>query len=279
MSETRDFQYDIELLGFEFSSGIRFEVDSDFVIQAAGGGDIFALFRAESDSEENYRKFSHRLEKFADCLVYLTGMPVRVGSGYGLSELTKGAPLELRHYGKMKAVPLIKPEKAEKELKDTADLSRAQIPKYLENAMMFFRKSILADTDEEALIYLIISLEAIFSRNQQELRYRLSLRAAYFLSGTDNESRKNRFQLVYEMYKLRNDIVHGRPLEKAQLKRLKSVSELRILVKESISRLIALATRLPDQKALVRLIDSSITDWNNVAAIGPDQSIAGKAVQ
>ncbi|MCJ7768406.1 hypothetical protein MUP79_08450 [Candidatus Bathyarchaeota archaeon] len=83
----------------------------------------------------------------------------------------------------------------------------------------------------------------------------------------------------FEMYKLRNDIVHGRPLEKAQLKRLKSVSELRILVKESISRLIALATRLPDQKALVRLIDSSITDWNNVAAIGPDQSIAGKAVQ
>jgi hypothetical protein len=206
-------------------------------------------------------------------------MPVRVGSGYGLSELTKGAALKIRHYGKSEAVPLIKAEKAAKELKNTVDLSSAQIPKYLETAMAFFRRSILANTDDEALVYLIISLEAIFSLEPQELRYRLSLRAAYFLSGTDNESRKNRFQLVHDMYALRNKIVHGELLEEAELHRLKSVSDLSILVRDSISRLIALATKLPDKKALVRLIDSSITDWNNVAAIGPDQSIAGKAVQ
>jgi len=60
----------------------------------------------------------------------------------------------------------------------------------------------------ERLIFLSISLEALFSREIDELKYRYSHRAAIML-GTDSRSRTRTFTLVKEFYNKRSQLLHG----------------------------------------------------------------------
>lgn len=75
---------------------------------------------------------------------------------------------------------------------------------------------------EDALIDIMIGLEALYMRNDErsELRYKISLRVATFLE-TSLSAYKGRkeaiFDAVYEAYKLRSKVVHGSKVTDAEI--------------------------------------------------------------
>lgn len=122
---------------------------------------------------------------------------------------------------------------------------------------------------EDKLIDLMISAEALFLNEKQELAYRLSLRTAYFL--------RNEFELDWcfnfmkDMYNLRSTFVHGLKLKMKG----KSISEfydeledsiliLQRIIRVSIKKLITDYQDLGTVEFL-NLIDKSILNPQNLA--------------
>jgi hypothetical protein len=88
----------------------------------------------------------------------------------------------------------------------------------------------------ERLIFLSVSLEALFSRELDELSYRYSHRAAVLL-GKDSKQRMLIQKRVKDLYDLRSKVLHGNPKVEFNLK---DVNDLYEIVRCSILRLISL---------------------------------------
>jgi hypothetical protein len=136
-----------------------------------------------------------------------------------------------------------------------------RFPSYLGNAITYYCRSTQADTNEEELVDLVTSLESLFTVDVQELCYRLSLRASYFLSPQDKVGRKRVFDLVYYAYKLRSKILHnGKPLNPEDYS---VVSDVEHVVRDLIFALITLRHVFEDKDGLVNSIDSKILEGNH----------------
>lgn len=55
----------------------------------------------------------------------------------------------------------------------------------------------------------MISLESLFSKNESELTYRISLRAAFFLGVGQENKRPEIFKKIYDLYGKRSTVIHG----------------------------------------------------------------------
>lgn len=136
----------------------------------------------------------------------------------------------------------------------------------------FFSASFTRSTTRDILINLIISLEALFSPiNKEELRYRISNNCALLLGDNDSD-RKSIFELVKEMYKKRNTIVHGSvSFEKSRDDNFLQIEELRKLigiVRLSILYFItAYIEGYRDRKDLLQKIENSLFDTENLKTL------------
>jgi hypothetical protein len=158
----------------------------------------------------------------------------------------------------LRATELVAPEEAKRRFDDAAKLSRIDFPSYLGNAVTYYRRSTQAETIEEQLIDLVISLESLFTLDVQELRYRLSLRTSYLLYPQDKMGRKEVFNSVYSAYDLRSKILHkGTPLNREDHM---VVSNVRQVVRDSIFTLVMLRQVFGDKNKLVSSIDSTIIE-------------------
>ena len=199
-----------------------------------------------------------RLRRFLDCYTYYSGLAADfsehlIGSAFEEGEAEKAGSIL---FGGVRIHVGVTLEQAEKFLSAAATMSRGRIPKYLQNALTFHRRSLTAASDDEALIDLMIALESMYSLDPQEIRFRLSLRAACFIAGTDTSTREQIYDTVYEMYGLRSRIVHsGEAADKVSLKKLASLREV---VRISLSRLLQLNKSKED---VIREIDSVIVKW------------------
>ena len=61
--------------------------------------------------------------------------------------------------------------------------------------------------DEEAFVDAAIGLEALYNESSQDISYKLATRGALLLSCSGEQ--ENHFQILKELYKKRNEIVHG----------------------------------------------------------------------
>jgi len=253
-----EFQLHIRVFGFRIPSGETLIVDDDFVFQAIGSDDnptVFALFRVSEDTDTEYRNCLLRLEKFADCYTFASGSAVRIDSGYGRSPIKDGVTLRLGFHGELSIQELVKPEKARKQFDDAVGLARLSLPKYLQIALTFYSRSRYEQVMDEVLIDLITALESMFLVENLELHYRLSLRVAYFLYPHDERQRKETFDLVYDMYKLRSKIVHGQSMSFSE-KESAQLDELCGVVRKAISRLILMRSIAQKKNVLISMIDS-----------------------
>lgn len=80
---------------------------------------------------------------------------------------------------------------------------------FLRNAIDYFYHALNNIRPEERLIDLMIAMESLFSRQPQELRLRISLRAAFLLSIGKKNKRSDIFKRIYDLYAIRSKIVHG----------------------------------------------------------------------
>jgi hypothetical protein len=104
-------------------------------------------------------------------------------------------------------IPII--EKTLKKYGEIKSIFQLKKERFLKNAVDYYSRSLKDDLLEEKLIDLMISLESLFSRNEAELSYRISLRTSFFLGFPEEKERPEIFKKIYDLYSKRSTIVHG----------------------------------------------------------------------
>lgn len=125
---------------------------------------------------------------------------------------------------------------------------------FLRNAIDYYYRSLGDFRLEEKLIDLMISLESLFSKETQELRLRLSLRASLFLSEGQESELSKIFENVYNLYEKRSKVVHG--IEITNLDGTE-ISRLQEYVRESIKRFIHIEL---SKERFLDLLDEAVYD-------------------
>lgn len=131
---------------------------------------------------------------------------------------------------------------------------------YIVVATDFLKRARLDGFEENTIIDCFVSLEALFSKEEEktEMRYRLSNRIAVFLGN----NKKNRLKIrseIRDLYDLRSKIVHGSVI-KSELNKGMLVP----IVRESILRFLHLASISYTHSQIVEKIDDAIID-NQIA--------------
>jgi len=125
---------------------------------------------------------------------------------------------------------------------------------FLRTALDYYHRSLGDLRLEEKLIDLMVSLESLFSREAQELRLRISLRASSLLSVGQKSERSNIFRKIYRLYDKRSKVVHGAELVDLDIF---EISILQQYVREAIKRLIH--TEM-SKRNILELLDESTYD-------------------
>jgi len=151
-----------------------------------------------------------------------------------------------------KNIPLL--EKAMAKYASGKTIFQDKNKAFLKNAIDYYCRSLGDFRLEEQLIDLMIALESLFSRDPQELRLRLSLRASYFLSvGQESEFSKI-FTDVYSLYEKRSKVVHGTELVDLDST---EISILQEYLREAIKRFTHIET---SKQGILELLDESVYD-------------------
>ncbi len=106
---------------------------------------------------------------------------------------------------------------------------------------------------EDVLIDIFIGLEALYSTEIDELRFKLALRAATFLEAAipeHNGKKKEIFDVIYEGYKLRSNVVHGKKVSNPKLWEHRIV---RRYLADSIKQFAYLSQRHTNKSILVKI--------------------------
>jgi hypothetical protein len=189
-----------------------FSVEKDFAIVTRDDKSpfprVYAIFALPDDSKEAENQCLARLDAFLDCFTYLTGQETDFAEP-PVKQWVAADRIISPPFAQATVIYQVSPEIVKGPLSEAADLGRKPIKRHLQNALTFYRRSFIARTYDEILIDLIISLESMFSLEPQEIRYRLSLRAAYFLGEGNTQLRQQIYDVVYEMYGARSRIVHS----------------------------------------------------------------------
>lgn len=233
-----------EIFGMSSPDGDKFVVEEGFEVHEGG-----ANFTIPDKSPRTTGNCLNRLSRFLDYYAFLTQVPVEVVN----PALWDGKEIHDMHEVVYRPVERRKQRRA---LAEALSLYRGSVPNYLRIALAFYRKALIAQLngeDDEALIDLVTSLESIFSLDPNELRYRLSLRASYFLGGRNPEKRKRYFDTIWAIYNLRNKLVHGSVMpHDLDFRDLENFSRL---VREAIGKLLLGGQK---KKELVRRVDFGI---------------------
>jgi hypothetical protein len=206
-----------------------FPVEKDFVIamsrEISAFPNVYAIFIIREGSQETDDTYLARLSQFLDYFTYLTGQQVDF-SLPPVRQLVAADAIAMPPFAQATVVYRISPQFVTGPFTAAADLTRKRIPRHLLNALTFYRRAMMARGVDEALIDLIVCLEAMFSAEAQEIRYRLSLRAAYFMGEKDHQLRREIFDLVFEMYGHRNRIMHSGETQQIDVARMTRLAQI-----------------------------------------------------
>lgn len=234
------------------------ELESDFIIALSDDRSrAYAIFLIPDDSAQTKAKCLSRLGRFLDCFTCSTDLQAD-SSGFPVSQHVDAQKSAEPPFSQVMVVFGISPQSAKQALFAAYDMARKPLPRHLLNALAFYRRAVLAQTDDEVLLNLVISLESLLSHEVQELRYRLSLRTSYFLGNSDAGLRQQIYDLVHEMYGVRNKIVHSG--ETTQSIDFVKLTNFRQVVRNAIAKFLELNQ---SKEALIKQIDSTVLKGNS----------------
>jgi len=193
-------------------------------------------------------------DHYAEVLPFYYIAPVSSESPFGTEPSVRFYSVKVFGDEREKSIPLLEKTIATYEaVRGIFDDTRKS---YLINAISYFCHALDGRSNGEKLIDFMIAMESLFSKEVQELRLRISLRAAFLLSiGKENE-RSDIFKTIYNLYVKRSKIVHG--MERVNLSS-EEVSKLRSYVVESIKRLTNIEQR---KDRILELLDQAVYDEN-----------------
>jgi len=108
---------------------------------------------------------------------------------------------------------------------------------YLKLAIEQFNNSYVAVSLESAFLNLMISLEALYTKSNQELSFRLARNCAILL-GTNYENSQMIFRDIKELYNKRNKLIHGKSKQREVAQ--EDVHKCNNYVRSSIKKFIGL---------------------------------------
>lgn len=231
---------------------------------------VEATEKEEADKEmrKKWNEAENVLREILRIYVLTTGEHAEMLPGRAASIIGPDNPfgtLESRLIGRLREV--LSPEKMRARIERYTDLLNRTMKNfdswasilsdakmsYLVNALEYLYHAIGDERLEVKLIDLMVCMESLFG-GDQELRLRISLRAAFLLSAGREDKRSEIFRRIYDLYHKRSRIVHGG--EKVSLNH-GEVSDLEDYARESIMRLIPLDL---SKKEIVALFDESVYD-------------------
>jgi hypothetical protein len=151
-----------------------------------------------------------------------------------------------------KEMPILKKTMAKYE--EIKNIFIKKKKRFLKNAIDYYNRSLGDASYEEKLIDLMISLESLLSREQDELRLRYSLRAAYLLGVGQEEKRPEIFENIQNLYVKRSKVVHGNEAVNLTYQEMTTLQEN---VAEVIKRLVYIEK---SKDEFLKLLDESVYD-------------------
>lgn len=260
-------------------SGMEFpqdyiEIDKNMIIKKAKEGSCAVHLRIETEEGEelrtsrNAQNADERVLNFASLYALFSDRSVNIRSA-GVATIGKCEQLGdfkgLVVGVRAKYPPDVKTKRTEEERKIITDYieyfkdhERTLInTPYLRNALHYFYYATRTQRVEDRLISLMISLESLFSREIQELSYRLGLRAASLICYMfEGKTPSDIFMDIRELYKKRNFVVHGR--EEVEVTH-GDIQRLRDYIRKAIRAFLFLAQTMKKDDVL-DLLDSSLVD-------------------
>ncbi|MGI0058566.1 MAG: hypothetical protein ACREBJ_02260 [Nitrosotalea sp.] len=130
--------------------------------------------------------------------------------------------------------------------------------KYIRNAMNYYRKGKYADAFEGKLVNFFIALEALYSSNDAEIRYRFSIRLAVML-GITSEEIITTFDNALDYYKKRSITIHGEETKINQ----EIINKIDDWVRKSILYFIELSKNHTTRDLALKFLDKAIIDFES----------------
>lgn len=123
---------------------------------------------------------------------------------------------------------------------------------FLRNAIDYYNRSLNDEKLEEKLIDLMISLESLFSNENDELTLRYSLRVAFLVGCGQEDKRSEIFNLVKNLYKIRSKIVHGTSEVNIEVE---EVNQFNRIINQSIRTLLHFGL---NKQSILNLLDEAV---------------------
>jgi hypothetical protein len=249
------------------------EIDKDMIIKKASAGSCAVHLRVETKEGEELhfsqadKSAEERVLNFASLYTFFSGIAV------GMSEAGAGtisADEPLGRFGgltvtlRMEYGPEVKAKVTNKERRLVSSYVEyfkeheklLSIP-YLRNALHYLYYSMRMHRTEDRLIHLMVSLESLFSRESQELSYRISLRATSLLTNMfDDRTPKDIVGDMKDLYDKRSAIVHGNQGVEVSVD---DMQRLEAYVRRALKGFLHLAETM-DRDDILQLLDGSLVD-------------------
>ena len=136
---------------------------------------------------------------------------------------------------------------------------------FLDRSIRRFSNAIENRSTEERIVDFVISLESLYSSNEQELAYKFSIRVAAIL-GSNSREKINLQRMMHKIYDMRIRIVHGGKipkqikLERKSLEMVRAVELLERISRNSIMIFFELLEHYGKKEDIHRDIENAIFD-------------------
>jgi len=235
------------------------------------GDDAYVYFRTKIHSEEEKDSFREDSENALKDILKVYGLVATHYAGLPSSRITIMSKVSSEEpFGSMKRTPEggLYPFFDDEKRRENIPLIKRTIAQYqsikqifedegklyLRNAIDYFYHALNVIRPEERLIDLMIAMESLFSKQPQELRLRISLRAAFLLSIGKENIRPSIFGRVYSLYDKRSQIVHG--VKKVNL----PYQELQNFISDVRQAINVFINIRKEKDDFLKLLDASIYD-------------------
>lgn len=209
-------------------------------------------------SEEARQMGEKTMNDFLDLYCALLGQAVEIlpESLSSTTQLKGGSEISIPVSLKLPTIFLYDKKLSENMTKDIEALQDKKFL-YLRNAMYYYRKAKLEELTNTKLILFFICLEALFSNNSQEIRYRFANRLATLI-GRNNEERVTISDDGNNIYNTRSNIVHGRETTVNE----ESIAKIDEWITKSFRYFFALIEHYPQHEDLLKFLDRTLLDSN-----------------
>lgn len=260
-------------------SGIEFpedyvKIDENMIIKKAKEGSCAVHLRVKTEESEelrlsqNNKLAEQRVLNYASLYTLFSGRSVKVREA-GAKTMGKSERLGDFKGGIAKAYVEYPPDLKKQRLEEERRVINAFVEyfkthertliqnRYLMNALNYFYYATRTQRLEDKLINLMVSLESLFTREIQELSYRLSLRVASLIGDAfKGKTPSDVLEDMKDLYKKRSLIVHGE--EKIKIT-YNDVKKLERYTREAIKVFLFLSQNM-DQSDILNLLDCSLID-------------------